>query len=88
MDKYSQMKKFNYDLRLQVYMYAFMYVNTETIGDLTPMWSEKKTIVENYKKVSTPVPVTKHWLGFSYMRSEYYELYLKFDEDMFQYYAQ
>ena len=24
--------------------------------------------------MSTPGPVTKHWLGFSYIRSEYYEL--------------
>ena len=31
MDKYSQLKRLNYDLRLQLYMYAFMYVDTNKI---------------------------------------------------------
>ena len=33
MNKYEQMKRFNYDLRLQVYMYDFMYVYTETMAE-------------------------------------------------------
>ena len=31
MDKYAQMKRFHHDLRLQVYMYDFMYVDTKTM---------------------------------------------------------
>ena len=29
MDKYAQLKRFHNDLRLQVYMYSFMYVDQE-----------------------------------------------------------
>ena len=29
MDKYAQLKCFHYERQLQVYMYAFMYVDTE-----------------------------------------------------------
>ena len=43
-------------------------------------FSSRKTSAENYKKFSTPRPVPKHCLGFSYKRWEYYELDLKFDE--------
>ena len=32
------------------------------------------------KKISTTGPVPKHCLGFNYICSEYYELYLNFDE--------
>ena len=32
MDKYSQMKRFNYDCQLQVFMYDFMYIDTETMS--------------------------------------------------------
>ena len=67
MDKYAQMKSFNYDLRLQVYMYAFKYVDPETISE-EDYFIATKHFVENYKKVSTPVPVPKHWLRFSYIR--------------------
>ena len=38
------------------------------------------TFAEKYKNMSTPGPFPKHWLGFSYIRSEDYELYLNFDE--------
>ena len=31
MDKYSQLKRFHHDLRLQVYIYAFMYVDPAKI---------------------------------------------------------
>ena len=30
--------------------------------------------------MSTTGPVPKHWLGFSYIRSQYYELYQNFDD--------
>ena len=33
-----------------------------------------------YKKISTPGPIPKYWLGFSYIRSEYYELGQNFDD--------
>ena len=31
MDNYAQMKRSNHDLRIQIYMYALMYVDLETI---------------------------------------------------------
>ena len=37
MYKYSQLKRFFYDRQLQVYMYAFMYVDPDTMPE------EKKT---------------------------------------------
>ena len=37
-------------------------------------------LVANYKKISTPVPGPKHWLGFSYIRSKDCESDLKFDK--------
>ena len=43
-----------------------------------------KIFVDNYKKMSTPVPVPKYWLGFSYIRSEDYELYQNFDNKEFK----
>ena len=33
MDKYAQMKRFHYDHQLQVYMYAFMYVDLEIMEE-------------------------------------------------------
>ena len=59
MDKYAQMKRFYHELRLQVYIYAFMYINTEIITE-EDYFPATKTCVENYKKMSTPVPVLKH----------------------------
>ena len=29
MDRFSQIKKFHHDCRLQIYMYAFMYIDPE-----------------------------------------------------------
>ena len=34
--------------------------------------------ISRYKKISTPVPVPKRWLVFSYIRSEYYKLNMNF----------
>ena len=39
-----------------------------------------KSFVKNYNKRSIPGKDTKYWLGFSHICSEYYELYLNFDE--------
>ena len=79
MDKYALLKRFHHDRRLQVYMYAFMYANPETMPgeDYFPATT---TFVNNYNKISSPRPVPKHWLGFSYIRSEDYELDENFDD--------
>ena len=34
----------------------------------------------NYKKMLTPAPVPKHFLGYGYIRPENYELYQKLDD--------
>ena len=68
MDKYTQPKRFHNDHLLQVYMYYFMYVDSDKC-----QWRKKfpatKSFVENYKKMSVPVPAPKHWIGFSYINS-------------------
>ena len=51
------------------HLYDFMYANPDT-----------KIFVANYKKMSTPVTVTKNWLVFSYIRSGGYELYQNSDD--------
>ena len=50
-----------------------MYDDPDTIPveDYFPV---TKTFVVNYKIMSTPVPVPKHWIGFSHIGSEDYEL--------------
>ena len=73
MDKYSLLRRFHHDLRLQFYMYDFMYVDTETIP-VEDYFPDTQTSVDKYRKMSTPVPVSKHCLRFIYIRSEYYEL--------------
>ena len=52
-------------------MYAFMYVDPETIP-VEDHFTATKTFVDNYKKISTPRIVPKHWLVFSYIIYEYY----------------
>ena len=79
MDKYAQLKRFHHELRLKFYMYALMYVYPETIPEGDHFTATKK-FVENCKKMSTPVPVSKHWIGFCYICSEDYELDLNFDD--------
>ena len=78
MDKYAQLKIFKHDLRPQVYMYAFMYVDPEK-KQVEDNFPAIKKYVENYKKMSTLGPVPKHWLGFNYICSEDYELEINFD---------
>ena len=79
MNKYAQLKKFHIGHRLKVYMYAFMYVDPETVT-MEDHFPATKSFFMNYKKISTPVTVPKHWLGFSYIRSKYYESDQSFDE--------
>ena len=71
MDKYAQMKRFNHDHRLQAYMYALMYVYPVKIP-VEYSFTDTKYFSGNYNKISTPGPVPKHWLGFSYIFLEYY----------------
>ena len=55
-DKYAQMKRVHYDCQLQVYIYAFMYVNTEKMAEKN-CFTGTKRFFERYKKMSTPGPV-------------------------------
>ena len=59
-------------------MYSSMYVDPQII----PVeYHLPATICSvNYKKMATTEPVPKHWLVFSYIRSEYYELDHNFDD--------
>ena len=79
MYKYAQLKRLHHDLRLQVHMYAFMYIYPYKMP-VKDHFSSTKTCVVNYKKLSTPVPATKSWLGISYIFLEDYELNQKFGD--------
>ena len=70
MDKYAQLKSFNRDRRPQVYMYDFRSVDTDTIP-VEEYFPATKHCVEIYNKISNPGSLPKHWLGFSYIYSEY-----------------
>ena len=59
-------------------MYAFVYVDPDTMAE-EDYFTATKIFSENYNKISTPLPVPKHWSGFSYMRSKDYELDLNVD---------
>ena len=71
MNKCAQMKWFHHDLRLQVYMYDFMYVDPETMP-VEAYFPATKTFIENYNKMSTTRRVSKHYLGFSFIWSYYH----------------
>ena len=73
MDTCALVKSFYNAFWLQSYMYAFMYVDAETILQ-EDYFTDTKTFAEYYKKISTPGPLSKHWLGFIYICSENYEL--------------
>ena len=68
MNKYAQLKRCHCDRQLQVYMYAFMYVNPKTMP-IEDHFIATRTFVVNYNKTSTPGTVLKHQLVFSYIRS-------------------
>ena len=72
MYKYAQLKRFPYDHQIQSYMYAFMYVDPQTIP-VDEHFTDNKTFVVKYNKMSTPGPVPKYWIKFSYIGSEHYE---------------
>ena len=50
MDKYAQLKRFSHNLRLQVYMYDFMYVDPDTIP-AEDNFPAEKTFVYNHNKM-------------------------------------
>ena len=62
------MKIFQHEIQLQVYMYALIHADTETITNEC-YFLATKTFVENYKKMSTPGLVPKHLIRFSYIHS-------------------
>ena len=66
MDKYAQLKRFHHDCRIQVYMYAFMYVDPEKMS-VEYNFPDTKKIVVNYNKMSTLGTVPKHWIIFIYI---------------------
>ena len=78
-DIYAQMKRFHNKHKLRIYMYDFMYADTETMSGGFYL-QVTITFVEKYKKSLTPGPVPKYWIIFSYIRSEDYESDLNFDE--------
>ena len=55
-----------------------MYVDTNTMS-VEDHFPATKTFVVDYKKISTTGTVPKRWIGFSYILSEDYELYLNFN---------
>ena len=67
-DKYALIKRCHYDRQPRFYMFAFVYVYPETMVE-EEYFPATKNIVENYNKMSTPGPVPKHWLVFSYICS-------------------
>ena len=79
MDKYVRMDRFHHYRQLQVYIYAFMYIDSDTM-QVEDSFPYAKTFVKNYNKISTPGPVPKHWLRFSYVLSKYIELDNNSDE--------
>ena len=52
MYKYEHLNIFHHDHLLKVYIFAFMYVNPETMP-LDDHFTATKTFVVNYKKIST-----------------------------------
>ena len=52
MYKYAQLKKFNCEHRLQVYMYTFVYVDPQNMP-VEDHFSAAKNIVVNCNKIST-----------------------------------
>ena len=75
MGKYAQLKGFHHNFRLQVYIHSFRYVDPEIIS-VEDYFLATKKFFGNYNKMLTPGPSTKKWLGYSYIQSEDYELYI------------
>ena len=50
MDKYAQLNTFDHDHKLQVYIYAFVYVDPRTMPVKYHIY-DTKPFIENYKKM-------------------------------------
>ena len=72
------MKRFNYNRQLQFCMYDFMNIDPQTMAE-EDYFPATTPFVAKYKKIPNPGLVPKHWLGFSYISSEDYDLHLNFD---------
>ena len=59
---------FHHDHLLQVFKYAFMYVDPETIPE-EDHFSDTKTFVDNYKKIKTTGTVPIYLFVLIYIRS-------------------
>ena len=68
MEKYAIMKRFHHDYRFQVYIYALIYGDLETIPVRNYFPAAQK--IENYKKIPIQRPVLKYWLQFSFIHSK------------------
>ena len=64
MYKYAQLKRFHHECQLQVYMYALVYLDPNTMTAEGKFYDTRKTVV-NYKKMSTLGPILRFYLGFS-----------------------
>ena len=58
-DKYAQIESFYHDSRIQVYMYAFVYVDPETMVE-KEYFKATKRFVQDYNRRSTPGIFPKH----------------------------
>ena len=67
--KNTQLKKFHHEIRLKVYKYAFVYVDSDKIL-VDYHFPATTPFFVNYNKMSTPGPVPKHCIRFSYIPSK------------------
>ena len=65
-DIYALIKRFYYEHRIQVYVYAFMYADTKTMVE-EQLFLTIQRIVEKYNRRSNIVSVPRSWLEFSYI---------------------
>ena len=65
--KYSQLKIYHSDDQLQVYMYAFMYVDPETFS-VEDHFPAKKSFFSKQHENGNSRNSPKNWTGFSYIR--------------------
>ena len=60
MDKYAPLKRFSHDRLIQSYMYNFVYFDPDTML-VENHFLNIFCLFENYKKISTPGPVSKRF---------------------------
>ena len=79
MNRFEQLRRFHHDHQLKAYTYAFMYAYPQTVP-VEAHFTDSKTFVVNYQKMSTKGQAPKYWLVSSYIRSEDYDLDHNFDD--------